>query len=115
MGRFTGRVLLLCPRHSKLGEMIAATVRQAGPDVVAFCPQCLEDGKEAMLLLDELSPELFYRGLLRCDLVTQLFDLIFHASPVRSCNPGRSTEARPTNPTPERNRRWRRKNHTPIL
>ena len=54
MGQFMGRVLLLCPTHSGLGEMITATVRKAGPDLVALCPQCLEAGKEAM---KELSPE----------------------------------------------------------
>ena len=45
---FNGRVLLLCSRHSGFGEMITATVRKAGPDIVALCPQCLEDGKDAM-------------------------------------------------------------------
>lgn len=39
MGKFRGRVLMICLLHSrKVGEMITATVRQAGPDIVAQCP-----------------------------------------------------------------------------
>lgn len=40
-----GRILVLCPLHSRPGEMVAAVLRRAGPDFVALCPHCIEDGR----------------------------------------------------------------------